>query len=327
MRHNLLVLAALAGLIIPASALASDSGGIGVRLIHEPAVTGNPLATSSILDRLAPGTTIKRRIEVSNSTRSDARIAVYPAAAGLSGGNFSFASGHSRNELSRWTTVDHRTLHLPPGGTAVETVTIRVPRGASSGEHYAVVWAQVSAPGTGGGVRLVNRVGVRIYLSVESGGGPSANFAIGPPIAKRSSSGQPLVVAQIRNSGGRTLDIGGYLILTDGPGGLRAGPFPVTVGAALSPGASETAIVRLDRLLPRGPWRAELHLRGGSIQRVAAATIRFAAVPAATARVRSGHLWLVISSVFAALAMFALAVLLLRRGPIARPPHRPRYFA
>jgi hypothetical protein len=79
------------------------------------AVNGNPLATSYILDWLAPGTTIQRRIDVSNSTHSDARFAVYPAATGLSRGNFSFASGHSRNELSRWTTVDHSTLHLPPG--------------------------------------------------------------------------------------------------------------------------------------------------------------------------------------------------------------------
>jgi hypothetical protein len=322
-RHNLLVLAALAGLIIPASALASDSGGIGVRLIHERAVNGNPLATSYILDRLAPGTMIQRRIEVSNSTHSDARIAVYPAAARLSGSNFSFASGHSRNELARWTTVDHSTLHLPPGGTAVETVTIRVPRDASSGERYAVVWAQVSAPGMGGGVRLVNRVGVRIYLSVGSGGGPSANFAIGRPVAKRSSSGQPLVVAQIRNSGGRTLDIGGYLMLTDGPGGLRAGPFLVTVGAALSPGTSETAIVRLDRRLPRGPWRAELQLRSGSIQRVASATISFTPVPPATAAAPSGHLWLIISIILAALATIAVAILLLRRARshgVASPP-------
>jgi hypothetical protein len=322
-RHNVLVLATLAGLIVPAGALASDSGGIGVRLIHEPAINGNPLATSYILDRLAPGTTIHRHIEVSNSTRSDARIAVYPAAASLSGGNFSFESGHSGNELSRWTTVDHSILHLPPGGTAAETVTIRVPRDASPGEHYAVVWAQVSAPSRGDGVTLVNRVGVRIYLSVGHGGEPSANFAIGPPNATRSSTGQPLVVAQIRNSGGRTLDIGGYLMLKDGPGGLRAGPFPASVGAALSPGTSETAIVRLDRHLPRGPWRAELHLRGGSIQRVAAATISFSRVPPPTAGAPSGHLRLKISLTLAALAMIAVAILLLRRARsrgLASPP-------
>jgi hypothetical protein len=189
-----------------------------------------------------------------------------------------------------------------------------VPRKASSGERYAVVWAQVSTPAEAGGVRLVNRVGIRIYLSIGPGGGPSSDFSISPPVAKRSSGGQPLVVAGVQNSGRRTLDIAGYLMLTNGPGGLRAGPFTVTLGAALSPGVSETATVRLDRHLPLGPWRAELHLSSGSIQHVAAANIRFAAVPPASAGAQLGQSWFVIAEALAVLAMVALAILLLRRA-------------
>lgn len=323
MRRYLLALVALAGLIAPAGALASDTGGVGVRLIPVRAVSGDPLATSYILDRLAPGTTIHRRIEVSNSTGAGADIAVYPAAAGLSGGSFSFAPGHSRNELSDWTTIDRSSLHLPAGGAAVVMVTIKVPRRAPSGERYAVVWAQVSTPAATGGVRLVNRVGVRIYLSIGPGGAPNSDFSISPLLAKRSSGGQPLVVAEVRNTGRRTLDIGGYLTLANGPGGLRAGPFPVTLGAALSPGLTGTATVRLDPRLPRGPWRAELHLRSGSIRHVAAGTIRFAAVPQLSAASPAGHLWVVIAKVLAVLAMIALVILLLRRArsrDVASPP-------
>jgi hypothetical protein len=323
MRGYLLAVVALAGLIAPAAALASDTGGVGVRLIQARAASGDPLATAYILDRLAPGTTIHRRIEVSNSTGAGADVAVYPAAAGLSGGSFSFAPGHSRNQLSDWTTIDRSSLHLPAGGAAVVMVTIKVPRRASSGERYAVVWAQVSTPAATGGVRLVNRVGIRIYLSIGPGGAPISDFSISAPTAKRSSGGRPLVAAEVRNIGRSTLDIGGYLMLAGGPGGLRAGPFPVTLGAALSPGGTGTATVLLDRRLPRGPWRAELHLRSGSIRHVAAGTIRFAAVPQPSAAAPAGHLLVVIAKALAVLAMIALAIVLLRRARshgVASPP-------
>ena len=117
-------------------------------------------------------------------------------------------------------------LRLLPGASAFETVTINVPKTASAGERYAVVWAEVStpAPATGSGVKLVNRVGVRLYLSIGPGGAPPSNFVIGSLTAERSATGRPLVVATIHNSGRRTINISGNLTLSNGPGGLRAGP-------------------------------------------------------------------------------------------------------
>jgi hypothetical protein len=38
--------------------------------------------------------------------------------------------------------------------------------------------------------------------------------------------------------------------------------------------------VRLDKRLPRGPWRIQLRLTSGLIQKTAVATIAFPAVPA-----------------------------------------------
>src|SRR4029077_12129575 len=125
-------------------------------------------------------------------------------------------------------------MHLRPGANAFETVTINVPKTASVGERYAVVWAEVSAPAPrAGGVTLVNRVGVRMYCFIGPGGAPPANFVIGSLTAQRAASGEPLVLATVHNSGERTLDISGSLTLSAGPGGLRAGPFPVKLGTAL----------------------------------------------------------------------------------------------
>jgi hypothetical protein len=199
-------------------------------------------------------------------------------------------------------------VRLPPGAKAFELLTISVPRDASSGERYAVIWAEVSAPApAAGGVKLVNRVGIRMYVSVGPGGAPPSNFSVGSLTAERSAAGEPLVVARVHNNGQRTLEISGTLTLSKGPGALRAGPFPAKLGAALAPGASEPLTVRLDRRLPSGPWRADLRLRSGLIERAVVATIRFPAeAPIAVVPARSRHLVLAGIAFILASAAFAL---------------------
>jgi hypothetical protein len=314
-RRGLIALSLLAGIIVPASnALAAvphqpiaGSGGIGVRLIV-PAGLRNDPRSSYIVERLAPGTSIRRRVEIINSTRSTENVAVYPAAASLQQGRFGFAPSHGRNELSSWTSISRDVLRLSPGTSTFETVTINVPKEASSGTRYAVIWAEVSAPTTGG-IALVNRVGIRIYLTI----GPPSNFAIGPLTAERSATGEPLVVAAIRNRGQRKLDIIGTLTLSNGPGGLRAGPTPVKLAAGLAPGDSQPLTVRLDKQLPRGPWRAQLQLRSGLLHRTAVATITFPRIAAAGSR-RLTHVEILLGL----LAVATFALLLLRRGVLRR---------
>ena len=278
MRRRLIACTLIAGIILPAgSALAAGSGSIGIRLVDVPVDSGNdPLARSYIVDRVAPGTTIRRRVEVVNTTGSTAAVAIYPAAASLRRSKFGFAPGHTGNELSSWTSLSRGVIRLPPGRKAIETVTVAVPNEATFGERYAVVWAEVTqqAP-VAGGVTLVNRVGVRMYLSIGPGGAPPANFVIRSLVAKRSATGERLVTARVQNKGQRTLEISGNLTLSEGPGGLSAGPIPVKLGTALVPGESRRVNVRLDEQLPRGPWRAQMQLRSGSIQRLAVASITF----------------------------------------------------
>lgn len=329
MRVLLIALPLLAGLVVlPAGALAAPTPkqtarvtGIGIRLADAPAtLPGDSSGRSYIVNRVAPGATIRRRVEIENGTRSVADVAVYAAAADLNRGTFSFARGHMQNELSSWTSVDRQMLRLEPGADAFETVTIEVPKEASAGERYAVVWAEVSAPArAGGGVTLVNRVGVRMYLSIGSGGLPAANFAIGALHAERSATGGLLVVASVNNSGGRTLDIAGQLTLTHGPGGLRAGPFPVTLRPDLAPRASEPAGVRLDRHLPLGPWRAHLSLTSGFIHRDAVETIKFPAL-AAAAKPSSSRYVLVAVGILLALLLAVVTGAAVRRGRLTPAP-------
>jgi hypothetical protein len=119
-----------------------------------------------------------------------------------------------------------------------------------------------------------------MYLTIGSGGAPAANFTIRSLTAERSATGEPLLVAKIYNGGGGTIDISGNLTLSNGPAGLRAGPFPVRLRAGLTPNHSQPLTVRLDRRLPRGPWRAQIQLTSGPVQRTAVATITFPGSPA-----------------------------------------------
>ena len=209
---------------------AATAGGIGLRLIDAPVPARNdPRARVYIVDHLAPGRVIHRRIEVSNTD-----------------------------------------------GRVTATVTIAVPRDAPPGEQYGVVWAEArSAPIVGGGVIQVSRVGIRLYLSVGPGGPPAANFTIDSLTAKRSPDGRPVVLANVRNTGGRALDVNGTLQLLAGPGGLSAGPFPATLGATLAIGDGGPVTIALDRRLPAGPWDARITLRSGLLERRARATITF----------------------------------------------------
>ncbi len=208
-------------------------------------------------------------------------------------------------------------IRLTPGAEAFDTLTISVPGSASAGERYGVVWAQVSAtPVAGGGVTLVSRVGVRMYLSIGPGSGPSSGFTIGRLAAERSTAGARFVVARIHNSGQSTLDMSGNLSLSNGPDGLQAGPFAATLGTVIAPGVSEPVTVLLGSDLPRGPWQADLSLTSGPLHHSVVDMITFPPDPMpAKPRATAGFpmLLLIVIVLIAMLALNALGLLISRR--------------
>jgi hypothetical protein len=127
----------------------------------------------------------------------------------------------------------------------------------------------------GGGITAVNRVGVRIYLSVGEGGEPASDFAITSFEARREADGKPSVAATVHNTGGRALDLSGELTLSNGPGGLSAGPFEARLGTTLGIAQTEPVTVVLDRAIPTGSWDARIVLRSGTTEREATAKIMF----------------------------------------------------
>ncbi len=326
MRRTLVTLALVAGALAPATgasagpAPAIQSGSVSVRLGDAPTDRRNdPRARLYIVDYLKLGRTISRRIEIGNGTGQRQHAAVYAAAAGIHKGAFTGAAGHTGNELSTWTSLDRATVDLPPGSVETVRVTIRVPKDASPGERYAIIWAEVRGPTPkGGGVTLINRVGIRIYLSVGAGGEPASDFAITALTAERLPNGQPIVLATVKNTGGRALDMSGQLKLSAGPGGLTAGPFAAKLGSTLAVADAEQITVPLDTRLPDGPWLARVDLKSGLVARSAQATITFPkagrAAPVKAQPVSTGlSPWLIGIAVLGLLLLGLLLWLIARR--------------
>jgi hypothetical protein len=285
-------------------------GSFGIRLVDVPAAEAdNPRALRYVIDHLSPGTTIHRRVLVANLSHAAARITVYPDAATIGGGSFIGDPGETRSDLTTWITTSRHMVSLAPHASTTVTVTIHVPRDASNGERYGVIWAQETSRvryRSGLSITEINRVGVRIYLSVGPGGAPPSNFVIASLTGTRSAHGLPAVRADVHNTGGRALDISGYLKLSDGPGGLTAGPYKVADDITLAPGQAEPVTVVLSKRLPNGPWRALIDLKSGLTERHAEATIQFPGFSAKAAAAISGSvvmgaILLAILAIFAAI--------------------------
>jgi hypothetical protein len=327
MRRLLALLAVAGAFVAPAIPAYSSQGGkqsagLGIQLLEAPtALAKDPRAHIYIIDHLAPGTVIHRKVQVNNGTSRPLDVSLYAAGSDIRDGLWSPFDGHQQDELSQWTTVEPSSVHLDAGQSAVVQSTITVPTGASAGERYAVIWAESQIPGAGP-VHEVARAGVRVYLSVGPGGAPPTDFRIDSLSGARTEDGRPEVLAQVHNVGGRAIDLSGSLKLTDGPGSLTAGPFPAKLGTTLAPGQSEPVTVILDKSLPAGPWNARIALQSDLIKRAAKATITFPsgdgvvgppvkAVPVPLSKNR--HVLVPLAIVLIVLAAIALLLWLWRR--------------
>lgn len=286
--RNLVLVLLVAGVLAPAAgtaggpALAADRSpraGIQFRLVDAPAkARGDSRAWRYIIDHLAPGSVIHRRVEVANLTGAPRHLALYAAGGDVRGRKFQFALGRTPNELSTWTTTNRGDLTLGAHARSTIMTTIRVPDDAAPGERYAVVWAEAATPAPpGGGIAEVNRVGIRVYLSVGRGNPPRSDFTIDSITAQRLPTGRQVVLAQVRNTGGRALDLSGDMKLTHGPKSLSAGPFKAEVGTTLVPGDTGPVTLPVGEELPDGPWRARIRLHSGHAGHAAEATITFPA--------------------------------------------------
>lgn len=325
-RRFVLLVLSVGALCAPATAALAQASplapppGIGVRLLQGPADNlDDPRAHEYIVDHLAPGTTISRQVGFSNGDGQAADLSFYAAAAGIHDGAFEPGVGRAVNDLTTWTTFSPASATVQPGQTLPVTVTIAVPADATAGEHYGAALAEHASPPAANGVSSVNRVGIRIYLSVGPGGAPTTGFSIDSMTAKRDADGKPFVTAQVHNTGGRAIDLSGDLNLTNGPSSLSAGPFSVRTVATLTPGANGVVTVPLERALPNGPWDGRITLVSGRTSETVTGRLMFpgdngaSAAPTAVKTETSRSPILVIAIALGAILLLLLLWLGLRR--------------
>lgn len=318
---GVIMLTAAAGISIPAAAAASttvtarlatgpSSQRFGVRLVDVPVSEAhNPRGLRYIIDFLHPGMVIRRRIMLISEESKRAHFSVYPDAAGIKKGYFIGAAGQTRNELTTWTKVAHSQVNLGPEKSVMDLVTIRVPKVATRGEHYGVIWVQQTAKvrqPSGFAIKEIDRVGIRIYLAIGKGGAPPTRFTVSSIAGHRSPKGQPYLSAVVRNTGGRAVDVSGTVRLTHGPGGTSAGPFSVRRVVTLAPGQSQPVTFAPPRSLPSGPWLASIKLVSGMTVVRASATISFS--PMASTGFWPKPITIIWVSAIAALILIGLAI-------------------
>jgi hypothetical protein len=283
---GVILLTAAAGISIPAAAVASttlttsqNSQRFGARLVDVPVSDAhNPRGLRYIIDFLHPGMVIRRRIMVISQESRKATFTVYPDAAEIKKGYFIGDADHTRNELTTWTGVQHSRVTLGPGKSVMDLVTIRVPKVATRGEHYGVIWVQQTAMvhrPHGVAIKEIARVGIRMYLAIGKGGAPPTRFTVSSIAGHKSPTGKPYLTAVVHNTGGRAVDVSGTVRLTDGPGGSSAGPFSLQRVVTLAPGQSQPVTLAPPRSLPSGPWLASIRLVSGMTVERASATISF----------------------------------------------------
>lgn len=250
--------------------------GLGIRLLDAPEDRrDDPRARTTVVDHVAPGTTFRRAVEASNGTDEPMRVRFYARPASLQDGDFVIEE-EGAGLVPEVVTITPEETVIPPGGRVRAVAEFDVPAATPEDEYYGILLVERPA-GSGAGIQVAARAGIAVYLSVGPGGEPASDFSIATLTAAREEDGSPVVVASVRNDGARALSISGELRLTDGPGGLSAGPFAATLGTVL--GLGQTAEVRLplDERLPDGPWLATLVLRSGAVERKAEGTITFPA--------------------------------------------------
>ena len=337
---GVIMLTAAAGKSVPAAAVASttattgltakltagltsgpSSQRFGVRLVDVPVSDAhNPRGLRYIIDFLHPGMVIRRRIMVISQESQAAHFTVYPDAAGIKKGYFIGAAGKTRSELTKWIKVAHSKVNLGPEKSVMDLVTIRVPKIATRGEHYGVIWVQQSSKVRQAGgiaVKEIARVGIRIYLAIGQGGVPPTRFTISSIAGHKSPRGKPYVTALVRNTGGRAVDVSGTVRLTHGPGGTSAGPFSLQRVVTLAPGQSQPVTFAPPRSLPNGPWLASIKLVSGMTVERASATISFSPMAATS-------LWLKPVTMIWVGAIAALILVGLGIGWRSRRVQRPR---
>lgn len=161
----------IAALAAPNLALAD--GGLGFRVDGEP---GSTLVDGFIPLTGSPGQTISGHFVITNTQQAAVSLSVYPAD-GLTGTTTGVVYGDKGDDLigaGAWVSPDRTSAQLGPYSEQVVQFSVRVPAGATPGDHVAGVVLEQRRPGSTdtGAISQVVRNVVPVMILVPGPAGP-----------------------------------------------------------------------------------------------------------------------------------------------------------
>lgn len=170
-----LVLAVLVLLLAPGTAASADDTTVAWS-VSPAGADGGVDGRTRLSMQLDPGATATDRVLVANASSTDQTFTVYGADAfnTSEGGYDLLTADKSSTDAGSWVSVDHPQITVPASSSAVVTVTVAVPAGATPGDHAAGVVVSRAVPQADQqGVILDTRVAVRLSVRVAGALAPA----------------------------------------------------------------------------------------------------------------------------------------------------------
>ena len=248
-------LAALAvGLLAPGElARAAENGEFSLRPVRSADTPDRE--RSYVVRTVAPGTGFDDRLEARNLTDGPIDLVVEPVDAAVTPDG-SFAPGTTSTAEGGWLRVTPSRLRVPARDSVRVALRVDVPADATPGDHIAAVVVRKAEAPSSSGVQVVNRVGVRVYLTVTP---PAA------PTPRRAFEFRALRWKGARNFEADVANVGDLLVEPLGTLTIARGDFDTTVDVpvlgTVPPGAVTALPVRTTGELEPGTYDARLRLR------------------------------------------------------------------
>lgn len=242
-----------------------------VRFTVRPAnpSASDPRSVAWLIHRGKPGELIRDEVVVENLGDGGLRLELYPADAVTTGnGQFTLEPREAADDdVASWVHLARTRVTLGPDESAVVPFTVRVPDGATPGDHPGGIVARNLDPVSKGAVRTLLAVGARLYLRVP---GPIVESLRVSDLRPAVDGGRVTFALDLENRGNTLIDVDAAYDLD----AVLGGDVGREVGhvATLVPGARATITVAHPETLPGGPVDAAFTLRYGDGRETGAET-------------------------------------------------------
>jgi len=231
-----------------------------------------------------PGDTVNEKIKVENRDNSDTtyQIDVEDFKAADDDGSVSLVDDPNAPatnfSLAQWVTVEPKRVTVPAGQEKVIDVTIKIPKDAEPGGHYASVLVHVAGISTAeGSASVESRVGTLVLLRVSGAITEKLNVDIFKTNESYYQQGPVEFELRTTNTGNVHVAPAGTIVITN-MFGKKIQEIPLTTANVL-PGSSRIVRTTLDNKGLLGRYTATLVANYGQSKQNITATTSFIVFP------------------------------------------------